>query len=263
HAGEGPDADELVDGYQPADDGPVLDGHVACHLDGVRDDDVVTDDAVVRHVHVRHQEAALPDRRLARRRRAAIDRAILANDGAVADLDPGLLALVLQVLGVVPDHTAVADLHAGAESGVALQHRVRRDSAPLSDRHLGPDDRVRPHRYILGDVGRLIDERGTVDHLSTTIAIISASATTCPSTYPTPFILQVFPRNDSISSSNRIWSPGTTGRRHFTLSRDMKYITLSSTFWPSKWLIRSIPPTWAIASMISIPGMIGCPGKCP
>src|SRR3989449_5758717 len=104
-----------------------------------------------------------------------------------------------------------------------------------------PDDRVRSHRHVLRHVGRLIDERGSVDHLSTTIAIISASATTCPSTYPTPFILQVFPRNDSISSSKRIWSPGTTGRRNFTWSSDMKYMTLSSTFWPSKWLIRSIP----------------------
>src|SRR2546426_2727350 len=32
HEGEGPDADELMDGHQPADDGPVLDGHVARHL---------------------------------------------------------------------------------------------------------------------------------------------------------------------------------------------------------------------------------------
>src|SRR5437868_13234797 len=43
---------------------------------------------------------------------------------------------------------------------------------------------------------------------------ISASATTCPSTYPAPFIRHVFPRNCTISSSNRIWSPGTRSEEH-------------------------------------------------
>jgi len=64
-----------------------------------------------------------------------------------------------------------------------------------------------------------------------------------------------------MSTSMRSWSPGFTGRRNFTLSIDMKY----TTFEPgsSTVPIRRTPPTCAIASTISTPGMMGCPGKCP
>src|SRR5207247_1988828 len=135
------------------------------------------------------------------------------------------------VLGVVPDDAAVADLHPRAESRVTLEHRVTRDVAALTDRHVRADDRVRTDGHVVRQLRRGIDQRGPVDHFSGTTAITPA--------------------------------PGTTGRRNFTLSRDMKYTTLSETSCPSKWLISSIPPTWAIASMISTPGIMGWPGKCP
>src|SRR5205823_6072609 len=227
----------------------------------VGDDHVVADVAVVRQVHVRHEEAALPHGRLPGRRGSPVDRAVLPDHGPIAHFDPGVFAAVLQVLRVVAQHAAVPDLHAVADLDVALEHRVRRDLTALPDRHARADDHVRPDGDVAADVGGGIDQGGPVDHRSTTVAIMSASATTCPSTYPTPFILHVLPRNCSISSSKRIWSPGTTGRRNFTLSSDMKYTTLSETSCPSKWLISSMPPTWAIASMISTPGMMGWPGK--
>src|SRR5439155_16361983 len=161
-------------------------------------------------------------RGLAGGRRASVDGAVLADHGRAADLDPRVLALVLQVLRVVADNGAIPDLHAPPEPHVALQHRVRGDVTALADRHVRADDRVRAHGRVVRQLCRRIDQRGPVDHFSVTIAIISASATTCPSTYPTPFILHVLPRNWTISSSKRIWSPGTTGRRNFTLSSDMK-----------------------------------------
>ena len=65
-------------------------------------------------------------------------------------------------------------------------------------------------------------------HLSRTTAPISASHTIWPSTFATPYILHIMPRTCSISSSNRSWSPGFTGRRHFTLLSDVKYTTLFS-----------------------------------
>ena len=176
----------------------------------------------MRDVHVRHEEAARPHRRLAGRGAAAVDRAVLPDDRPAADLDPRLLALVFQVLGIVPDDRAVPDLHAVAHPRVALEDGVRRDPAALAYGDPWADHAIRPDRNVGAELGGRIDERGPVDHLSTTIAIISASATTCPSTNPAPFILHVLPRNCTMSSSKRIWSPGTTGRRNFTLSSDMK-----------------------------------------
>src|SRR6058998_1270588 len=113
-------------------------------------------------------------------------------------------SLVLQVLGVVAEHAAVADLHPLAELDVALEHRVRGDVTTLAHGDVRPDDGVGTVGDVAVDVGRGIDERGPVDHRSTTDAIMSASATTCPSTNPTPFILHVLPRNWTISSSKRI-----------------------------------------------------------
>jgi len=222
HERERPDAHELVDPDEPADDGAVLHRHVTGHLHRVRDDHVVADRTVVCDVHVRHQEAALAHRRLPRGRRPPVDRAVLAQDGAIADLDPGLRPLVLEVLRVVADHGSVPDLHARAELRVALDHDVRCEHAAVTQRDPRTDDRVRADGHVVAEMRRGIDERGAVNHRSVTMAIISASATTWPSTYPTPFMRQVLPRNCSISSSKRIWSPGTTGRRNFTLSSDMK-----------------------------------------
>src|SRR5881296_2906901 len=119
--------------HQAADDRAVVDGHVPGHLDGVRDDHVVTDHAVVRDVDVGHQEAPRTDRRLPGRRAAAIDRGILTNDRAVADLHPRLFALVLEVLGIVADHRAVADLHAVPDTrGPITQYGPTDTSGPSS-----------------------------------------------------------------------------------------------------------------------------------
>src|SRR5438045_6494592 len=211
-----------MDRDETADDRAIVDGHVPRHLHPVRHDHVVADHAVVGDVDVRHQKAPLADGGFAGRGAAAIDGRVFANDGAATDFDPGLFALVLEILRVVADHGAVADLDAFPDAGVALEHRVRRDGASVADRHLGADDAVRPDRDVGAELGGRIDQRSPMDHLSTTIAIISASATTCPSTNPAPFIRHVLPRNCTISSSKRIWSPGTTGRRYLTLSSDMK-----------------------------------------
>ena len=97
-------------------------------LRAVRDDHAVADVTVVREVHVRHQEAVLPDRRLERLRRSAIDRGVFADRRAVADLDRRRLALVLEILRVAAEHGSDADLHVGAESDVALERRARRRS---------------------------------------------------------------------------------------------------------------------------------------
>jgi len=79
------------------------------------------------------------------------------------------------------DDGAVPDLHASA-TRYALDHGMRGDAAMFPPRHARPDDAVRADRHIGAELGGRIDQCGSMNHLSTTIAIISASATTWPST---------------------------------------------------------------------------------
>src|SRR5204863_9779836 len=112
--------------------------------------------------------------------------AVLPHHRRVADLDPGVFPLRLQGQRVVAELAPVADRHPLAELDVPLEHRVRGDVTTLAHGDVRPDDGVGTDGDVAVDVGRGIDERGPVDHRSTTDAIMSASATTCPSTNPTP-----------------------------------------------------------------------------
>jgi hypothetical protein len=82
-----------------------------------------------------------------------------------------------------------------------------------------------------------------------------ASAASASATYAFPARRTVLPRFWSTSTSSRSWSPGTTGRRNFTSSSDMKYPTLVSG--RSSCDSNSTPPACASASTIRTPGMIG------
>src|ERR1700722_10971536 len=229
---------------------------------------MVADVTVVREMHVRHYEAVSPDARPPRLCRATIDGRILADDGPLADLDVGFLAVELEVLRVATQNRSDADGDRPAQRDVALQRGARREYAAVADHALFAHDRVRTNPHSFTDLRVRADQRGRMDHgrhggghRSRTMAAMSASATTSPSTLATPRILHTRPRICVISTSKRSWSPGRTGRRNFTLSSDMKYTTLlSASVIPP---MSSTPPSCAIASMISTPGMIGCPGKCP
>src|SRR6185437_13894404 len=191
-------------------------------------------------------------------------RRVFPNGRAFADLDDRRLALVLEVLGIAAEHGADAGLHVRAKRHIALERRACAKHAAVADNAAVADDRECPDLHARAQLGARMNERRGMDgcrHLSRTIAPISASATTSPSTFAMPDILHIIPRICRSSSSNRSWSPGFTGRRHFTLLSEVKYTTLDSGSGTAP--INSIPPTCAMASMISTPGMIGCPGKWP
>src|SRR5687767_12600171 len=156
----------------------------------------------------------------------AVDRHIFTDDSAITDLRRGLFAAVLEILRGPADYAADADLHPAAKRDVSLQGRTGSDHTVIADNAIFTHHRERADLDSLAelDIGR--DDRARMDartrHRSRTIAAMSASATTSPSTFPTPRILHTLPRSWTISSSKRIWSPGLTGRRNFTLSSDMK-----------------------------------------
>src|SRR5690606_17569980 len=124
------------------------------------------------------------------------------------------------------EHRAGGNPDARPEPDVALQHRVWSQQAAVPDLHLWTDDRIGTDLHLVPQFRARVHHPGRMHrrqgHLSTTQAIISASVTTCASTVATPLSRAILPRNWSISTSIRSWSPGTTGLRNFTASRAMK-----------------------------------------
>src|SRR5690349_24652358 len=136
-------------------------------------------------VHIGHDEAARADGGAEALRGAAVDGGVLADDRAGADLHPGLLALELEVLGVAAEDRAVAHAHVFGENDVLDQPRPRTKSAAVADGDLRSHHHPRADHDAGAKPDRRIDDGRGVNlaaHRSTTRAIISASATTFPST---------------------------------------------------------------------------------
>ena len=191
---------------QPGNRGLVLDRDVSGQLRAVGDDHVIADMTIVRQMHIAHQEAVAADARRDRVRGATIDGRVLAHGGFVADVDPRFLASILQVLRIATQDRADADLHAFSEPHIALECRTGGDVGAVANAALRTDDRPRPDFDVLPEVRRRIDEcrcMNTHRHRSRTIAAMSASVTTCPSTVATPRILHMVPRICSTSISIR------------------------------------------------------------
>src|SRR6516225_4262015 len=114
------DLDELVYGGEPAQDRPVPDLDVPTHGNAVGEHRVAADLAIVRHVRVSHEEIVAADARHALVvGGAAIGGGELAEYVAVADLEPGRLALVFLVLGRVPEGSELKHPIIGTERGRA------------------------------------------------------------------------------------------------------------------------------------------------
>ena len=85
--------------------------------------------------------------------RAAVDRAELAEDVAVADDELGRLAGVLQVLRRVADRGELENLVVAAERGRAIHDGMRADPGSRADPHVRADECKRPDFDTLGDLG--------------------------------------------------------------------------------------------------------------
>src|SRR5688572_8331780 len=207
-----PDLHELMHRRKPGKDRAILDRHVTGKLRRIRDDDAVANVTIVREMHVRHQERSLPDRRLERLRGPAVYRRVLTDTRTLTDFDPRLLALELKILRVAPEDRTDPNAHVRREADVSIEHGTRLDRTAVVDEAVVADNGIRPDRDVVAKLGPRRDDRGGVNarhdarrvaHRSRTIAAISASATTSPSTFATPFMRQMRPRICTTSSSNR------------------------------------------------------------
>ena len=118
---------------------------VAGERAAVGEDRAAADLAVVGDVAVRHEETAVPDPGHSTAAAGAdVRRRELAELIPAPDHEPGLLALVLEVLRDLTQACVWEDPVRVAERGVALDDRVRADHVARPHLHGGADDRVRP-----------------------------------------------------------------------------------------------------------------------
>ena len=120
--------------------------------------------AVVRHVRVGHEQVVIADPgQAAAARGAAMNGRELADDVAVADHQPGLLAAELQVLRNQADRRHREDLVGVADLGPAVDHRRRADPAVAADADLLADRGVRPDRRAGADRRVRMHDRGRMN----------------------------------------------------------------------------------------------------
>jgi hypothetical protein len=82
---------------------------------------------------------------------------------AVADLEAGRLALVLQILRRTADHRVRVDPVLPSQRGVSVHDRPGADLAPVSDRHVRPDRHERPDLDVVSDPGPRVNPRPGID----------------------------------------------------------------------------------------------------
>src|SRR5690349_6718931 len=114
-----------------ADDSPVVDGDMSCHLHGVHKNAVVADHAIMRYVNVGHQEAILPDGGFEFVGGPAADGDELAYDGIVTDMRLGFFAGELQILRHGRNRGARIDFHIFSQTCSVPQYDVWTDPASV------------------------------------------------------------------------------------------------------------------------------------
>ena len=132
-----PIAGELVNGGQSADDGIVMDLHMAGKGCQVAHDHMVPDDAVMGDMAVGHDETVAPDRGHSLVfERAAVDGNEFPEGVVVPDHQSRVFSAVGMVLGRGPDACIPGEGAPLADGGRPLDHAVGPDERAGSDLHL-------------------------------------------------------------------------------------------------------------------------------
>ena len=150
----------------------------------VGEDRMVAHDAIMSDMGIGHDPVVVADERDARiLDRPAIDRRVLANRIAIADLEPGILAVVFLVLRVVANRRERKDVVIATDRRRPLDDHVRLDARSAADLD------IRCYDGIGSDADAFVQSRLTryhrtlVDQGSFLVTIrITASAASWPST---------------------------------------------------------------------------------
>ncbi len=158
------DAGELDHGRAAADDREIADIAVPGQHDVVGEDDAVAHAAVVPHVAVGEERATVAHhRRRSAAGSAGIHRHAFANDAIGADGERARLALVFQVLRLVPDGGERKDARARADFRRPGDRDMADEFDAFAKRCLAPDHAERADLHACRELCALLDNGGSVN----------------------------------------------------------------------------------------------------
>src|SRR5208283_2418556 len=212
----GTDSHKLMHSHNPADDGVIVDGNMSSERHGVCHDDIVPKLAVMRHVGISHKKIFVADLGFSVFFGGSpVYGSAFPDDVVIADNQVRLFVLVPDVLGGHADAGKRVDMVPLSDGCPALDHYMRRNLRIFAYGYVFADDGIGSYLHSLGQRGlgmyyccRMYAHNILLqffDHLSlsTIMAIISASATSAPSTFASALRLVILPRILRSSSSNR------------------------------------------------------------
>ncbi|HKR22899.1 MAG TPA: hypothetical protein VJS17_09905 [Pyrinomonadaceae bacterium] len=128
----------------------VLDDDVSRQCDFIREDVVITNDAIMRHVRSDHEEVARSDARRLVFAVRAMQRAKLANQIIVANLEKTSLAAKFNVLRLPANHGVLENAVSRADSCKPFDHGIGANLAIWPDFYVIFDDGCRMDLHLLG-----------------------------------------------------------------------------------------------------------------
>ncbi len=160
---EPPDPTELMDRGQAAHDRAVADLDVAGEGAVVRENDAVADEAIVPDMAVGEKISTAADAGFAIALGAPVDRAELAKNVRLAELEIGRFPGVFQILRLLPDGAVGVELVMRPRDHRALQGHVMLQPATFAEDDVRADDAVRPHHRARPERRARVDDRRRMD----------------------------------------------------------------------------------------------------
>src|SRR6266404_3729884 len=180
--GESSDAAKLMHGGEAAHHRVVTNLDMAGERAVVRKNHFVSNLAIVPNVTVSEKASPAADPRLSFTRRAAADRDKFAKRIFIADFQISRLALILQVLGLLPDRAGSIKFISCTRAHRPTKRDMLLQPAIWAEHDVGPDYAIWPHDGSRSDLCASIDNRRRMNlrvaHLSRNVNISSPSETT-------------------------------------------------------------------------------------
>ena len=162
------DAHILVKGGAAAEKRSVIDLNVTREQTIIRDHHVIADLAIVSDVRAYHQKIFVANFCDAAFGAATVNRAKLADNIFVADLDPGLsFRRKGKVLRRRADHRSVTDQVIDSDRNIAFDDDVRLNCRSFTDDYLAADHGVRSDLDISSEFRRRVDDGRWMNFQST------------------------------------------------------------------------------------------------
>ncbi len=148
-----PDPAKLMRGGKAGNDRVISDHTMPREAAVVRKNDVIAELAVVRDMGVAEKQIVRADPGRELLMRAAMHRAVFAEDVMITHLKCGWLTDVFQILGLTADHREGEKLVMFSKGRGAFQHHMAVEHAFIAEGDVGSDDAIRADADIFSKLG--------------------------------------------------------------------------------------------------------------